>query len=320
VGGYGVRHGGLSAAGASLRRLLGGIDLAAGDHTKTVFLAGSGRSGTTWLSGLLNHDSLYREVFEPFHSGKVAGFRPFRSKQYLRPEDRRDAFLEPAREAVTGRLRSRWSDRGGALVARRRLVKDIRSNLLLGWLAENFPGMPIVLLMRHPCAVVSSRLALGWRDNLDETMAQRDLVEDHLLPVERRIRAARDPFERHLFLWCIDNYVPLRQFRPGAIHLLFYENLLLRPGPELRRLFRFVGRDYDDRVLAKLGRPSRTSRREGYIPSLGGWRGRAGEERLEKTAEILGLFGLDGIYGPGPVPDPAAALSLMGAAGRRGRA
>jgi hypothetical protein len=305
-------HVGLSAAGASLRRLLGGLDLARGDHTETVFLAGSGRSGTTWLSGLVNHDSGYRQVFEPFHPGKVEDFRGFGSKQYLRPGDRREEFLEPARKAVTGQLRSGWTDRGGALVARRRLVKDIRANLLLGWLAENFPGMPIVLLMRHPCAVVSSRLALGWRDNLDEAMGQGDLVEDHLLPVEERIRAARDPFERHLFLWCIDNHVPLRQFSPGAIHLCFYENLVLDPEPELRRLFAFVGRDFDDGVLGKLGRPSFTSR-WGERPSVDGWRSRVSGERLEGAVEVLGLFGLDRVYGAGPMPDTAGALDLMGA-------
>jgi len=312
-------HGGLPAAWTYLGRLLGGVDLARGDHTKTVFLAGSGRSGTTWLSGLVNHDAAYRQIFEPFHPGKVEGFRGFGSKQYLRPGDRREEFLAPAREAVTGQLRSRWSDRGGALVARRRLVKDIRANLLLGWLADNFPGMPMVLLMRHPCAVVSSRLALGWRDNLDETMAQGDLVEDHLTAVEDHIRAARDPFERHLFLWCIDNRVPLRQFRPGAIHLCFYENLVAHPEPELRRLFAFVGREYDDGVLGRLGRPSPTSRPNGR-PSLDGWRGRVGGGQLERAVEVLDLFGLDGIYGRGTMPNPAAALTLMDRNERRGTA
>jgi len=305
-------HVGLSAAGASLRRLLGGLDLARGNHTETVFLAGSGRSGTTWLSGLVNHDSGYRQVFEPFHPGRVEDFRGFGSKQYLRPWDRRERFLAPARKAVTGGLRSGWTDRGGALVSRRRLVKDIRANLLLGWLAENFPGMPIVLLMRHPCAVVASRLALGWRDNLDETIAQEDLVEDHLLPVEERVRAARDPFERHLFLWCIDNHVPLRQLSPGAVHLCFYENLVLDPEPELRRLFAFVGRDFDDGVLGKLARPSFTSR-QGERPSVDGWRSRVSAAQLAKAGEILGLFGLDRVYGPGPMPDPAGALALLGA-------
>ena len=308
---------GLSAAGASLRRLLGAPDLAEGDHTETVFLAGSGRSGTTWLSDLINHDSGYRQIFEPFHPQKVEDFRGFGSKQYLRPGDRREAFLEPARRAVTGELlRSRWTDRGGAPGAGRRLVKDIRANLLLGWLAENFPGMPIVLLMRHPCAVVSSRLALGWRDNLAETMAQRDLVEDHLLPVEGRILSARDPFERHLFLWCIDNHVPLRQFSPGGIHLCFYEKLLLDPEPELRRLFAFLGREFDDGILGKLERPSSTSRRWSR-PSADGWRSRVAGEQVARAGEVLGLFGLDRVYGPGTMPDPAGALALMGA-GTRG--
>ena len=309
-------HAGLSAAGAFSRRLLGGpAGLAKGDHTDTVFLAGSGRSGTTWLSDLINHDSGYRQIFEPFHPQKVADFRGFGSKQYLRPGDRREEFLEPARRALTGGLRSGWTDRGGAPGARRRLVKDIRANLLLGWLAENFPGMPIVLLMRHPCAVVSSRLALGWRDNLDETIAQGDLVEDHLLPVEGRIRSARDPFERHLFLWCIDNHVPLRQFTPGGIHFCFYENLLLDPEPELRRLFAFLGRDFDDGVLDKLERPSFTSRR-GSRPSADGWQSRVGGEQVARAGEVLGLFGLDRVYGPGAAPDPAGALALMGAGAR----
>lgn len=313
-------RGGLPGIGAGPRRLLGGLylDTARGDHTKTVFLAGSGRSGTTWLSGLVNHGASYRQIFEPFHPGKVEDFRAFGSKQYLRPGDRRGEFLRPAQKALEGKLRNGWTDRGGAYLARRRLVKDIRANLLLGWLAENFPGMPIVLLMRHPCAVVSSRLALGWRDNLDETMGQGDLVQDHLLPFEERIRAARDPFERHLFLWCIDNYVPLRQFPPGAIHVCFYEDLLLDPEPNLRRLFAFVGQDFDGAVLGKVRLSSPTSRRGSERPSADGWRARVSREQSEVAREVLGLFGLDRIYGAEPLPDPDGLPALMDAeAGER---
>ncbi|CAA9442462.1 MAG: hypothetical protein AVDCRST_MAG02-194 [uncultured Rubrobacteraceae bacterium] len=299
--------------GDRLGRLLGGLYLdLAGDHRGSVFLAGTGRSGTTWLGGLVNHDRRYRYVFEPFHPGKVEAFGGFLSKQYLRPGDRREEFLDPARRVLSGGIRNGWTDRGGALLARRRLVKDIRANLLLGWMAENFPGMPIVLLMRHPGAVVSSRLALGWRDNLMETMGQGDLVGDHLLPMESEILAARDPFERHLFLWCIDNYVPLRQFPPGGIHLAFYENLLLDPEPELRRLFAFLGQDFDGRVLRRVGRASPTSRRDASPGHpVDGWPRGVKGRRLERTLEILGLFGLDRVYGEGPVPDPSGARALM---------
>jgi hypothetical protein len=297
-----------------ISRLLGRIyvDLGKGDHRDAVFLAGSGRSGTTWLSEVINYKGAYRYVFEPFNPARVRAFGHFRSKQYLRPGDVREAFLEPARLALSGDLKDPWTDRFNTkFVARRRLIKDIRANLLLGWMRANFPGMPIVLLLRHPCAVVTSRLALGWKDNLGETMAQEDLVEDFLLPVEAEIRAARDDFERHLFLWCIDNYVPLRQFARGEIHLVYYEDLLENPEDGLRSLFGFLGEDMDNRVYGKLGRPSPLSRRGAPLPSVDGWRAHVSARQLEGACEILALFGLDRVYGEGPMPDPSGAYSLM---------
>lgn len=302
--------------GGRLDRLLGGLylDLGGRDHRSSVFLAGTGRSGTTWLSDVVNHRRGYRYVFEPFHPGKVGAFAHFRPRQYLRPNDRREEFLGPARKVLTGGLRDPWTDRfHRGFLPRRRLIKDIRANLLLGWMSANFPGMPIVLLLRHPCAVVASRLALGWKDNLFETLEQRELVEDFLSPMEREVRAARDDYERHLFLWCIDNYVPLKQFEPGGIHLSFYENLLVHPKEELRRLFAFLGEDFDAHAYRNLERPSPLSRKEApYKPSVGGWRRQIGGRRLERTVEILNLFGLDRLYGEGTMPDPSGAYALMG--------
>ncbi|HVD44873.1 MAG TPA: sulfotransferase [Rubrobacter sp.] len=297
--------------GVPLSRLLGGlcVDLGKGDHRDSVFLAGSGRSGTTWLSEVINHSGGYHYVFEPFNPARVGAFGHFRSKQYLRPDDTREEFLKPASLALTGALKSSWTDRfNRALVARRRLIKDIRATLLLGWMHANFPGMPIILLLRHPCAVVASRLALGWKDNLSETMEQRELVEDFLLPREEEILAAKDDFERHLFLWCIDNYVPLKQLRPQEVHLTFYENLLARPEAELQSLFASLGEDFDDRVYRRLRRPSPLSRKNTPCPSLEGWRTGVSANQLERTIEILGLFGLDHLYGEGTMPDPSFAL------------
>jgi hypothetical protein len=93
-----------SVIGGRLDRLLGGlyVDLGKGDHRGSVFLAGTGRSGTTWLSDVVNHRGGYRYVFEPFHPGKVEAFAHFRPRQYLRPDDRREEFLGPARRVLTG--------------------------------------------------------------------------------------------------------------------------------------------------------------------------------------------------------------------------
>ena len=298
--------------GSSFSRLFGAfhVDLDR-DHRSSVFLAGSGRSGTTWVSGIINYRNGFRLVFEPFHPGRVGICKNFRRKQYLRTDDRREEYLEAARKVLAGRIRGPWTDRfNRKFVARRRLIKDIRANLLLGWMRENFPGMPIILLLRHPCAVAASRLALGWRDSLSETMEQEDLVEDFLGPVEAEIRAARDIFERHIFSWCIENYVPLRQFGPEEIHLAFYENFVMHPDDEIRRLFAFLGEDYDGHVYGPLRRPSPLSRKR-VCPSVDGWRRFVTDSQLERTVEVLGLFGLDSVYGERAMPDPSGARAMM---------
>ena len=299
---------------APLSRLPGGfyVDLGKGDHRSSVFLAGSGRSGTTWLSQIINHRRGYRYVFEPFNPREVGPFGHFRTKQYLRPDDQREEFLKPARLALTGGLRDPWTDRfNGRIFARRRLIKDIRANLLLGWMRANFPGMPIILLLRHPCAVVTSRLALGWKDNLSETMEQQGLVEDFLLPMEAEIRAAQGDFESHLFLWCIDNYVPLKQLGPEEMHLTFYENLLARPEEELHSLFAYLGEELHERAYGRLRRPSSSSRKDAPYPSLEGWRTHVSGHQLERAIEILRLFGLERVYGTGAMPDPSGVYALM---------
>jgi hypothetical protein len=317
IGGPRPEDRGGRSAGAPLSRLLGTLHVDLGDHRSSVFLAGSGRSGTTWVAEVINHRNDYRLVFEPFHPGRVGICAGFRRKQYLRPDDRREEYLGPARRILTGGLRGFWTDRfNRKLVARRRLIKDIRANLLLGWMGENFPGMPIVLLLRHPCAVAASRLALGWRDNLSETMEQEDLVEDFLIPVEAEIRGARGAFERHVFSWCIENYVPLRQFGPGEIHLAFYESFLVHPEEEVGRLFAYLGEDLDGLVWRALGRPSPLSREDGS-PSVDAWRRSVTDAQLERVVEILGLFGLEGVYGEGAMPDPSAAHALMMGGTRR---
>ena len=301
--------------GAPLSRLLGALHVDLGrDHRNTVFLAGSGRSGTTWVSEMINYRNEYRFVFEPFHPDKVRLCRGFRRKQYLRPDDRREEYLGPARKVLTGGLRSFWADRfNRRFVARRRLIKDIRANLLLGWMRANFPGMPVILLLRHPCAVAASKLALGWRDSLSETMEQRELVEDFLLPMQAEIRAARDAFERHVFSWCIENYVPLRQFGPGEIQLSFYENFVAHPEDEIPRLLAYLGEDFDERVYREARRPSLLVRKEAISesPSVDAWRSTVSGSRLERTTEILALFGLDRVYGEGAMPDPSGAHALM---------
>jgi Sulfotransferase domain len=289
------------------------------DYRNSVFLAGSGRSGTTWVSAIINYKNEYRYVFEPFHSRKVEICKGFEHSQYLRPEDRREAFLRPARTILSGGLRSRWSDHlQRRFVSGRRLIKEVRANLMLGWIRANFPEMPIVFVLRHPCAVANSRTYLRrrWKPSLEDFLSQKELVEDFLEPFLGEMRSARTDFERHVFSWCIENYVPLKQLGSGEIHLIFYENLCEDPEGEVKRLFAFLSKGFDESVLQKMKQPSQFSRPGSAVLAgerlVGGWRKHVTDAQLQRAIEILGLFGLDKVYSEEAMPNPGGVLTLMG--------
>ena len=288
-------------------------DLAKGTD---VFLAGSGRSGTTWVQELINHRRDHRVIFEPFLGSVVPFCRHFERKQYLRDEDDSPAFLGPARRILGGRFRNEWTDQynaGG--VYRKRLIKDIRANLLLHWLRRHFPEVPFVFLMRHPCAVVSSQLRGRWGLKAADLLRQTQLVDDHLVPFTEVMRHARDDFENLLLVWCVENYVPLRQFQRGEILLLFYEDLIRHPEREVERLFRFLRRPVEPGAFEQFRRPSAQVRSWSAVLTggdpLDSWRKHIDADQIRRALQFLRLFGLDELYGEETMPR-ARAEQLSG--------
>ena len=137
------------------------------DAAKTVFLSSGARTGSTWVSEIINFENDYRFLFEPF--SMVVPLRPSWAPRlepddrlrYIRPEcDDRD-LLEQAARVVSGRLRHPEVDQynyNARVAFDRRLVKETKSNLFLKWLHRHFPQMKLLLLMRHPIPTVLSRL------------------------------------------------------------------------------------------------------------------------------------------------------------------
>ena len=287
------------------------------DHRKSVFLAGTGRSGGTWLSEILNQHNDYRLIFEPFHPKRAPWMQPFGERRYMRPEAKDQQFLELARRIVTGRVRHAWTERfNRRCIAHQRLIKEDYANLMLKWLHTNFPGMPLILLLRHPCAVALSFVTHRYRGAVMPLLEQEKLVEDFLQPYVDEIRVARDTFERTVFLWCVETLVPLRQFRPGEIHVVFFENLVRHPESEVARLFAALGRRMEDLDLEKLKVPSLTARRASSAVWTGAdpvdsWKSRVSDEQRRRAVEILALFGLDCIYTDASEPRREGVLELM---------
>jgi hypothetical protein len=278
-----------------------------GDYRKTVFLAGTGRSGTTWVMNIINYDNRFRILFEPFHSRKIKKLHHFEYRQYLRPENAEESYLAPAKQILSGRIKNIWSDAfNRKIFVEKRLIKDIRANHLLKWIKVNFPEIPIILLLRHPCAVATSKLELNWETHLEVFLNQMNLMEDFLNPFKYEITKAESAFEKHIFMWCIENYVPLSQFKSGEIHLAYYENFCIKPEFEIDRLFRFLEISYTREVHRFIKHPSAFSQKDSAI-TLGenlieGWKKHLSAAQVMRAMEILRVFNLERLYSQDPLP------------------
>lgn len=292
------------------------IDLDLGPDS-TIFISGMARSGTTWLAEILNHDNSQRDILEPFLPAKVKTARAFKTNQYLHPDNSDRVLIQNAKKILSGDFRSRWSDWGNRkFFGTRRIVKDVRTNLMLKWLLRLRPGMPTLFLIRHPLSIHASWKKLGWgrgtetkRGDFEQVISQAELLEDHPLIANGLARIDQaDYFEKSIFLWGILHYVPFRQLIPQDCLFVFYENLVLKPEEELARIFSHLNKPFDFSTFRhKIRTPSKTNYHEknfSVAPEtlIQGWKRDFSSAEISRTGEILEIFGLNRLYDGDGVP------------------
>lgn len=287
-----------------------------------IWVVGDGRSGTTWLSNLINSRKQYRYMFEPFHPIMLPWMNEFKEFQYLRPDNTSKYFLDRGRVIFSGQLQhprvnshNMHKSRDGLL------VKDIHGHLFLNWVDVQFPHVKKVLILRHPCAVALSKMRLkkwNWPQNPEIFFSQPELCQDYLSGFEQVAQKADGIFERYILTWAILHYVPLKQLTHRQIHLAFYEELCTNPERELSRLFSWLGEptELDPELAELLKTPSRTSRGHSAIIAgtdlINGWRKELTPEQINRAMDILAVFGLDRIYNDALSPNTEQAGKLLG--------
>ena len=284
---------------------------------RAILIAGTARSGTTWLAEMIARQVPARLMFEPFHRDEIEALSGIPLFPYLRPDENHEDFEAFARSVLSGSIRHPWVD--SQIDCSRpelRIVKEIRGNLFLRWLFERFPRLPIVLIVRHPCAVVSSRMRAGWsaEADLEDMMSQPKLVADHLRDTVDVIAQARSPVELHAVVWCIQNLVPLRQFSDGDLKLVFYEHLVQDTEEQLESILDFLGRASALRGLGKLRAASATTGPNSSVirgeDLLSRWQRDLSAREAEEALSIVKRFGLDEMYGSSPLPTLSVASDL----------
>jgi len=276
---------------------------------RSILVAGTARSGTTWLGDLIASQIPSRILFEPFNPDLVPDYRRFHYFQYMRPGTEHPEFYAFAQKVFTGEIRNRWIDhQNERIFAEVRLVKEIRANLALKWLKENFPEVPIILMIRHPCAVVLSRMELGWATDhdIEPFLAQPELVEDYLGPHLDLIHSAVTSEEKHAVIWSISNLVPLKQFSADQLKVVYYENLCMNPEGELSGIFERIGYPFLSPMVDAIDQPSQTTRAGSAVVTgtnrIENWRKKLSRSQIDNVLRVVQAFGLGHLYGDSALP------------------
>jgi hypothetical protein len=143
-------------------------------------------------------------------------------------------------------------------------------------------------------------MKLGWNTHLDQILEQKQLVRDYLSPIMDRISKSSSDFERQIYLWCIENYIALRQLKEGDAIITFYEQLCVEPEAEVKRLFHKLGNEFNHKVLERIRKPSAVTGKHSAILRgdnlVSAWKRELNSDQIQIALETTKLFGLNNIY------------------------
>lgn len=274
--------------------------------SRTVILAGSGRSGTTWLGNIIAANPNFRIIFEPFEQNHVPQAAILPRRSYARPSNTYPEWIPFVKDALSGKINNKWIQRdGNRWWAPRILVKEIRANLMLGWIDRTFHPK-IVFIIRHPCAVVLSRLKLKWTINLSGLLLQSELVADYLDPFVDLILRAKTEAQKQAVLWSVENLVPLSQLREFGWIFCTYEHLYCDPDNEVNRILK--GLEIRKTVLTQraIRQVSMVTRSDSPIVKrenpLAEWQKRLTKKETDDILRVVEAFGIN-LYCDAVMPD-----------------
>ena len=162
------------------------------------------------------------------------------------------------------------------------------------------------MVLRHPCAVANSKMQANWDNSLTHFLIQEELKKDFLAPYLKEINAAQSEFDKHIFWWCIENYVPLKQFNESEILIIFYEELYKNPQHEINNILSFIGEEFTSKFINNVYQPSAVSTKDSAILTgkdvINDWRKNISKNQINRAIEICSFFGLDKIYNESSSP------------------
>jgi hypothetical protein len=200
---------------------------------RPILVTGSIRSGTTWAGRMISKSPSVGYIHEPLNPWEkpewsgICNVRVPHWFLYITKENE-SAYYKSLKDS----LHFRYSLLGGLKGIKtfgdikrvmreyktfrqyrsqdlRPLIKDPFALFSAGWFAETF-NMDVVILIRHPAAVVSSLKRLRWGLPLHHLLRQSLLMRDYLHPFESQLiqiqDGQKDLIDRAILLWNVIYY------------------------------------------------------------------------------------------------------------------
>lgn len=196
------------------------------------------------------------------------------------------------------------------MFANRCVVKEIRANLMLDWLAT-YTGGRIVFLIRHPCAAIGSRMKQrdpNFDADMTEILCQSELMRDFLEPFRERIRSSVTPLRRHTILWCVENFVPLCQAKSRDWLVCCYEDFLTDRDGAFERIFKYADLEPSFSTKWEKKRLVSNPTHDSGLPRP--WHAPLSEAEGEEVLEVCEEFGIQ-LYGRRPFPLDIARVPAL---------
>ena len=240
---------------------------------KPILVTGIVRSGSTWTGRMIAASPSVCYLHEPFNRVHRPGLCAVKFEQWfpyitaenehlfypavkdtvaLRYNIKRDITSLVSLTDITSIARGLAKFNIGWILRKRPLLKDPLAVLSAPWLAERF-DMNIVVVIRHPAAVVSSVLLKNWEHPFQHFLDQPLLMRDYLQPFREEIEdytAHRySKLEQAILLWRIIHFVLLR-FKEDHPEWLFvrHEDLSRAPILEFRKIYGRLGLVFTSRI------------------------------------------------------------------------
>jgi len=241
--------------------------------SKHLLITGIQRSGTTFTANILNNTHQFLYLPEPFNPryGLIGIDTHFPYVDTLDDEDKysrilsdlfsyhayyknnyaRDSLIKKAGKYFLGtraQIRYRFT-RYGVQTKKRFLIKDPDAALSSEYISTKF-NCQVLLLVRHPGAVLASYKRLGWEFDFDNFINNQALMRDHLSEYESLFKEKNKPLAMQVGLLWLSIYKILKSYLDHHDDwlLISHEDLCVNPIEVFIKIFNWADVPFTSQV------------------------------------------------------------------------